>query len=212
MRIGTWNLAGRLNGSVVDFLARLSCDVLLLTEVPRALELDGYAGHHTDGEMSPGRSWSAIFSRRALRALPDPHGASAMAEVDGVRFCSSILPWRSSGGLAPWVGDTQGARTAAAVRAIVEQQPAVWGGDWNHAMSRRDYAGSTAGRLAIATALTTLDLQLPTRECPHPSGQRSIDHVAVPRHWQATARPVTAVDPAGRRLSDHDAYVVEAAG
>ena len=50
---------------------------------------------------------------------------------------------------------------------------------------------------------------VPTAKLPHPiAGLLSIDHVAVPEGTAATARRVEATHE-GKRLSDHDAYVVE---
>ena len=54
-----------------------------------------------------------------------------------------------------------------------------------------------------------LGLVVPTAELPHPiEGLLSIDHIAVPQGTAATARQVAATHE-GRRLSDHDAYVVD---
>ena len=52
---------------------------------------------------------------------------------------------------------------------------------------------------------------VPTAELPHAiDGLRSIDHIAVPRAWSSTASRIRA-ELDGRRLPDHDAYVVEVA-
>ena len=48
-----------------------------------------------------------------------------------------------------------------------------------------------------------------TTELPHPiKGLLSIDHIAVPAGTAATARRMEAAHE-GKRLSDHDAYVVD---
>jgi hypothetical protein len=85
----------------------------------------------------------------------------------------------------------------------------VWGGDWNHALTGREYTGSATGRASVLAALEALELQVPTRELPHRvEGLLSIDHIAVPASWQVEdAYRIVAAD-AGKRLSDHDAYVV----
>ena len=86
----------------------------------------------------------------------------------------------------------------------------MWGGDWNHALRGHEYAGSKAGRDAIVDALGQLELVAPTTDLPHAlDGLLSIDHVAVPLGVTATASHVVA-EHAGARLSDHDAYVVDA--
>lgn len=66
----------------------------------------------------------------------------------------------------------------------------VWGVDWNHALDGPEHAGSRAGREAIEAALVGLDLTA----------------VGTP-----VVRPAerVVIRTEGRRLSDHDAYVVE---
>ncbi len=55
----------------------------------------------------------------------------------------------------------------------------VWGGDFTHAMTGREWAGSIIGRASITSALDTLGLTVPTTDLP---GQiatlLSIDHDA----------------------------------
>lgn len=68
-----------------------------------------------------------------------------------------------------------------------------------------------ASRKEILHTTTTLDLQIPTAGLGHPIPEvLSIDHIAVPAAWSVTrADQVIAIDREGKRLSDHDAYVVE---
>ena len=185
-----------------------SCDVLLLTEVSDRVDLAGTL-HAAAAEMAKRRRWAAIWSRHPITPLPDPHGASAMAEIEGLRFGSSVLPWRTCGSRSPWVGNTTEERTRAAVAAIAAARPDVWGGDWNHALVGREYAGSAAGRRHLLAALRELRIDAPTATAPHQiEGLLSIDHVAVPIGAQAPVEHHSAL-VAGGRLSDHDAYVVE---
>lgn len=161
--------------------------------------------------MAKRRFWSGVWSRHEIKPLPEPHGASAMAEIMGMRVCSSILPWRSCGTREPWVGANTYERTAEAVDAIEKAAPVIWGGDWNHALRDREYAGSKVGRHHIAEAMERLGLSAPTADAPHQiEGLFSIDHVAVPAHWQTRVEHHSALLSEGR-LSDHDAYVVEVA-
>lgn len=133
-----------------------------------------------------------------------------MADIEGVSFCASILPWRSCGSRVPWVGSTTGEKTAEAVAAIESARPTVWGGDWNHAVSGPEWAGSKAGRRAILDAIDRLDLQIPTADSPHQmDGLLSIDHIAVPASWSVVAAERHRAFVDGRRISDHDAYVIE---
>lgn len=170
----------------------MECDVLLLTEVSERVELPGYDLHLGSLPMMPRRRWAAVGSRLPMTPLPDPHGASAMVDVDGLRVCSSILPWRSCGSREPWVGATTAEKTIAAAAAIELAAPAVWGGDWNHALSGREWAGSVAGRRSLLESVERLGLHVPTALSPHQiEGLLSIDHIAVPkllgRHRHPTA-------------------------
>lgn len=212
VRIGSWNLAGRWSDDHRGFVEDLRCDVLLLTEVSDRVELPGMTGHMTRAQMARRRYWAGVWSQHAMTPLPDPHGASAMAEVLGQRFCSSILPWRSCGSREPWVGTNTAERTIQAVDAIVEAAPAVWGGDWNHALHGREYTGSKSGRDHLLKALAALGLSAATADAPHQiAGLPSIDHIAIPKAWSTLVEHHSALRAEGR-LSDHDAYVVEVIG
>jgi hypothetical protein len=213
MRIGTWNLQGRWDPRHLELLAAHDCDVWLLTEVNDRVELPGYHEARTDALMAPRRAWAGVFARDGLRPEDEPHAATATATVGGVAVWSSVLPWRSSGGAPTWQGDRHADRTAATVDALLATSPdpqnLVWGGDWNHALTGREYTGSVAGRASVLAALEALELQVPTRELPHRvAGLLSIDHIAVPASWRVDdAYGIVAAD-ADQRLSDHDAYVV----
>ncbi|WP_347057399.1 endonuclease/exonuclease/phosphatase family protein [Blastococcus sp. HT6-30] len=214
MRIGTWNMAGWLKPGWKEFLLAADCDVWLLTEVNETVQLPDYCMHRGNARMAARRSWAAVFSRAPLTPLPDPHVASAAAVIDGITYCSSILPWRDSGGEPTWPGaepprNLHSGRTRYAVRQLVcalPHQDLVWGGDWNHALSGDEYAGSKGGRAHVRAAVNLLGLQVPTAELPHRlDGLLSIDHIAVPTSW--TVRDARRLDATG--LSDHDGYVVD---
>ncbi len=75
----------------------------------------------------------------------------------------------------------------------------VWGGDWNHAMTGREYAGSIGGRRAILGAVEQLGLEVPTAGLPHAiDGLLTIDHIAVPAN---TRRPHRGSSPPSTRTS-----------
>lgn len=210
VRVGTWNLAGRWSKAHERLLASADCDVWLLTEVHPDTRLSGYHSHRGKGRIVGRRSWAAILSREPLEAMPDPHGASAAAVVSGTVFCSTVLPWRSCRSLQPWSGSNHAAKTGAALDAIIETlsrtEPVIWGGDWNHALSGREYAGSAAGRTHLRTALGKLGLSARTEDLPHRiEGLLSIDHIAAPTGWPARAAERIPATP----LSDHDAYTVQ---
>lgn len=127
--------------------------------------------------------------------------------MGGVAWCCSVLPWRSANG-APWVGDSLAERTTHAVDGIAARLPrgdVVLGGDWNHALTGRDWSGSRVGRARLMRALEDLGLSAPTADLPsRTDGQATVDHIAVPRSWEVLSAQRVAADG----LSDHDAYVV----
>jgi hypothetical protein len=215
LRIGTWNLAGRWDERHAQLLYAQACDVWLLTEVSERLNLDGFALHATAARMAARRHWAAVLSREPLVARPDPHPASALADVGRLTFCSSILPWRSCGGRPPWVGDRHADRTGAAVDDLLRALPSaglVWGGDWNHALAGPEHAGSEVGRTHIKRALAKLGLRVPTAGLPNRlAGLGSIDHIAVPQAATVLAARRVDASSGDKRLSDHDAYVVDLA-
>jgi hypothetical protein len=176
------------------------------------VSLDGYNGHLGESAMTLKRRWAGVFSRGSMTPLPDPHAASALARVGYLTYCSSILPWRSCGDRAPWVGARHADKTANAVDQLVgvlPQSGLVWGGDWNHALTGREYAGSMGGRTALLKALAELGLKAPTSDLPHRlDGLLTIDHIAVGHSVEVheVARHIPLVD--SHHLSDHDAYVV----
>lgn len=213
MRIGTWNLAGRWSDDHRALLVEADCDVWLLTEVNERTVLPGYALHLSQAVMAPRRRWAGIASRLPMASSPDPHPASAQAQIGPTTYVSSILPWRSCGSAPPWVGDRHVDKTVNAVDDLLLHlrvvDSLVWGGDWNHALTGKEYAGSIGGRRAVLAALESLGLEPTTTDLPHClDGLLTIDHVAVPAGLSAQTSRIDAAHD-GKRLSDHDAYVVE---
>ena len=213
VRIGTWNIAGCWSMQHQALLANADCDVWLLTEVNERTLLPGFELHTSEAYVAPKRRWAAVASRLPMNAEPDPHPASARVRIGSTTFVSSVLPWRSCGSLPPWVGDRHVDKTAHAIAELVanmrDVSTLVWGGDWNHALTGREYAGSQGGRRAVLAALGSLGLQAMTTDLPHAiDGLQTIDHVAVPAGLRAVASRID-VTHEGKRLSDHDAYVVD---
>lgn len=210
VRIGTWNLQGRWDARHLNLIENMQCEVLLLTEVSERVRIPGMNLHLSSASMAPRRRWAGVASSNALVGLDDPHGASAAAVVDDRRLCSSILPWRSCGVREPWAGSTTAEKTDAAVDCIESSSPLIWGGDWNHALSGREWSGSKAGRHRILAAVGRLGLQVPTASAPHRlAGLLTIDHIAVPQDWQVLAVEHYRADAVRAQISDHDAYVVD---
>lgn len=215
MRIGTWNLAGRWSLRHQTLLTEEECDVWLLTEVPPTFALPGGVLSRSDPMNEAGRSWAAVWITGAAVTVHSPHPAAALVERDGVLFCSSVLPWRGARPYWPDDGpDTAGITIAAlgrlAPRLAASEHPVVWGGDWNHAMSGRETAGSLEGRRAIERLVAALGLCVTTAHAPHRiSGGLSIDHIAVPAAWAREPCRRIVAEVEGARLSDHEAYVVD---
>lgn len=164
--------------------------------------------------MAARRRWAGVFSRAPLTPLPDPHVASAAATVNGITYCSTILPWRSSGGEPTWPGagprgEQHSGRMKFALDHLRGQLPPtdlVWGGDWNQALDGAEWAGSLGGRRHLQATIDALGLQVPTAHLPHRlEGHQSIDHVSVSRDRTV----VGAERRTAAGLSDHDCYVVE---
>lgn len=215
MRIGTWNLDGRWSGRHQRLLAEAECDVWLLTEVPEPLPSGGHLVTSDAMPSTRAKSWAAVWSDQPIAEQPPIHPAAALALCGDLLLCSCVLPWRGARPYWPDEGSTVAAMTLAALgrlgpSLISNEHAVVWGGDWNHAMTGREHAGSMEGRRAIEALVATAGLVVTTIDAPHRiDGLLSIDHIAVPTRWaRAPCRRVVA-EAKGARLSDHDAYVVE---
>lgn len=215
MRIGTWNLEGRWSDAHADVVTEMSCDVLLLTEVPHELDLVGYRIHRATALMSPGTYWCAVAYRGEGAALADPHPASASVRLGDLVVCCSVLPWlqwRAAGCDEPvWSGD-QAERMASTVDVLVaalsSEGDVVWGGDWNTPLGGSLAGFSRAAQTSLLDAVRRLGLRVPTENLGSATdGCLSVDHVAVPTDAQVLSAVTVGVP---RRLSDHWAYVVEA--
>lgn len=206
-------MAGRKKPGWQQFLLDGDCDVWLLTEVNEDIVLPGFELHLGTASMALRRRWAGVYSRRPATPLPDPHPASAAVVIDGVTYCSTVLPWTASGGEPNWPGGDgpegkHAGRTAHALQVLRASLPSsglVWGGDWNHALDGPEGAGSMGGRRHLAAMLAELDLKVPTTWLPHRLGTLSIDHLAVPVAWPVTAARHRRSDG----LSDHDSYVID---
>lgn len=202
-------MAGKWSDDHRAFLDHEECDVWLLTEVHLEAEISDMTPYRTVATMQPHKAWAAVFSRVPPSEGTDPHRATASALVGEVRFVSSVLPWRGCG--ASWPGASlaeKQALTLAELRPFIDEAT-VWGGDWNQALEGRDYVGTGAGRAAITDLLQTNNLSVPTRSLGSATpGHRSIDHIAGPMAWDVVGAWRISADVKGRRLSDHDAYIV----
>ncbi|MEP7092361.1 MAG: hypothetical protein ABI776_19830 [Nocardioidaceae bacterium] len=159
--------------------------------------------------MGPSKSWAGILSRDRAAAQPDPHPATAMVHMDGFRFMSSVLPWRSCG--PAWQGGTLADKlrvTLTVLRPFVDQET-VWGGDWNQALEGPEHVGSLEGRQQVLELIGESKLSVPTSSLASAAtGHRAVDHIAVPLTWDVDAACRVAASAGPRRLSDHDAYMV----
>jgi hypothetical protein len=225
LRVGTWNLNRDKplwrQPHQADHISD-EADLWLLTEVPAAwqrvtarLSFSGSRPRERD------QFWSAIISKWPLESIKTKHPSLAMALIKHPKgaflAASSVFPWR---GAAKYWPSKDGesfadrcARTLRAHRAEICSArgvlPVVWGGDFNQALSGRDYVGSDAGREALSKAFAHLGLRAVTVEAEgQDPPQRSIDHIAIPKVWNSWALQVQRSQPDGRLLSDHPSYVV----
>ena len=221
MRIGTWNLAGRWSPDHERLLLSQRCDVWLLTEVSDKVLLEGYQLVATQSLMAARRHWAAVLSSSTtFKPLPDPHPASAAAIIEDVICVSSVLPWRSAGRPEFWGGLKHAEKMSSTLRRLKESmvdetwpdEPLVWGGDWNQSLTGPEYAGTMAGRRYLLDLLDRQGLVAHTRHLRHRlEGVASIDHIAVPADKVVTEVRAVSADVQGRRLSDHDLYLVQVA-
>jgi hypothetical protein len=217
MRIGTWNVENRLmTDEHRDLMLKQECDVWLLTEIhPKWAENDGTKILHFNANLSKGvmgrnQHWAAVLSLLPLERLEDPHEASAAAKINGVTYCSTILPWRGvKADSAPWHGSNHSEMTEKAIQTLLSNLPKsdlVWGGDWNHSLIGKEHAGSMGGRIHLLEAVKQLELNVPTTGLSHRGNYcQAIDHIGVPLSWIVDS----AKRIAAQGLSDHDAYIVE---
>jgi hypothetical protein len=153
------------------------------------------------------------------------HEGLALAHVltseGSVLVACSVMPGR--GAQTSWPGDPTARHAVRFADALHEHltaiqqarrggQAIVWGGDFNQALTGRETAGSLAGRALLLEAFASLDLRPTTADLAHRiDGIMSIDHIAVPATWAVKQRTTQMpVSDAGKPLSDHALYVVEA--
>ena len=205
-------MAGNWSGNHREFLEREACDVWLLTEVHPSAAIRGMRAFSTVEPMGPDKTFAAVFGRLAPEGGIHPHRATACAYIGGVRYLSSVLPWRTCG--PTWPGSSQAEKQALALedlRPFIDDAT-VWGGDWNQALEGPDWAGTNAGRSAITELLAEHQLSVPTKSLASASrGQRSVDHIALPVTWDVSSVLRVSANVEGYELSDHDAYVVAVA-
>jgi Endonuclease/Exonuclease/phosphatase family len=225
LRIGTWNLDRDRplwrQPHQADHV-RNQADLWLLTEVPASWQF-GTANSSFSGSR-PGEDdqyWSTIICRWHVEPIDTTHPSLAMARIDHPAepflVAASVFPWRGAAEFWPTGdGDTFAERCVNTLEAhsaeICEARcglPVVWGGDFNQALSGRDYVGSDAGREALSRAFKHIGSRAVTIESdgqvtPH----QSIDHIAVPKAWRSEDVEVQRPQSDGRFLSDHPSYVV----
>lgn len=120
IKVGTWNLDGRWSEQHEGLLMSERCDVWLLTEVHPSTHVNEFNIHLSAQRMSRGQHYAAILNRAPFTPTPDPHPASAAIVIEGVTFCSSILPWAGCAGqpVSPWHKGESGSGRAADSDAI----------------------------------------------------------------------------------------------
>ena len=166
MQIGTWNLNAAWTPDHQELLWQQNCDVWLLTEVsPDAraatAPLTSYHRQLSKGTMMRGQHYAAIFSLLPLGPALSTHDASVAALIDGVAFCSTVLPWASCASQPGdvWVGASLEAMARPAIDQLMNALPkgtSVWGGDWNQNLTGGRQVGSDGMRDLIGQAVSAL--------------------------------------------------------
>jgi len=233
VRIGTWNLQQGVppssrSASQRGFLEAQQTDLWLLTEVHARVHV-----HGADTVLSPPRTvkpsqrWSGISTCHPIEALPSPHEGLALARVHlderSLLVGCSVMPWR--GARTSWPGDATASfderfSLALAIHLDAVQharrsgEGVVWGGDFNQSLDGTETVGSRKSRSLLLDGFESLGLGAATARLEHLNPKIfSIDHIAVPTPWSVLqSQALRPVDAAGKRLSDHAAYVVEARG
>jgi len=199
----------------MEFIAQANCDVWLLTEVPYTFSMEPGQWRFSGLMGGPDKVFAAVWAKAGLEHLGREHETAAFATVNGVRVCSCVLPWRAASSQSwPDKGDlatiTHTAVDSLRTRLVHGAGELVWGGDWNQELEGPLRVGTKEGRRAVSALITELDSQTPTSGLDHVTGDRSIDHIAIPRSWTVGKHEqLPAVADDGTRLSDHDAYIVE---
>jgi hypothetical protein len=242
VRIGTWNLdrcpsptseKGQEVGARLD---ELKSDLWLLTEVHRDWDPRGgtfVASPRRSFDPDAPKRWAGIETSLPLTAIPSQgeHPGEeglvlARVEVDGrdVLVACSVLPWRGAERYWSDLPDGQVAQFDSVLQNHVERirterredEPLIWGGDFNQALQRPVYGGTVEGMTALQSAFESLGLLALTADAEHRNGHmRSIDHLAVSEQFTAGPADTHRLSWSdGRDLSDHAAYTadVELAG
>jgi hypothetical protein len=232
MKLGTWNLqqaspAGVKGQRQAGFIAEQRADVWMLTEVHEAFALQGHDRVTSPGHLlhRPRQRWAAVISRWPLRDCRAKHEGLALARAQTpagpLLVASSVMPWR--GAKTSWPGDPDarhGVRFADSLdqhrgeieRARDGDEPVVWGGDFNQALSGPESAGSMGGRRLLDQAFASVGLTCTTSGVGHLNEEYcAIDHISVSRSWSAdTAVRLTPPSSEGKALSDHACYTCTA--
>jgi hypothetical protein len=159
--------------------------------------------------LGPIEELAGILSTDEVVPEPDPHPATATARIGGLRYMSSVLPWRSCG--PSWEGGSLADKLRATLTVLGPflDPETVWGGDGNQALEGPEYVGSFDGRTLVHELAQASKLCVPTSVLASASkGHRAIDHIAVPLDWDIDAAYRVVAHAGIRRLSDHDAYEV----
>ncbi|MGY1780340.1 endonuclease/exonuclease/phosphatase family protein [Geodermatophilus sp. SYSU D01036] len=237
MRIGTWNLdrcpssTSEKGQEVAARLDELKADLWLLTEVHRDWDPRGGAfvvSRPRSFDPDAPKRWAGIETSLPQTGIPSQgeHPGEeglvlARVEVDGrdVLVACSVLPWR--GAEKYWFGlpDGQIAQFDSVLQHHLERiraerredEPLIWGGDFNQALQRPVYGGTVEGMVALQSAFESLGLVALTAHAEHRNGHmRSIDHLAVSPHFTADPAETHRLSWSdGRDLSDHAAYTAD---
>lgn len=204
----------------LDFMARVDCDVWLLTEVPYTFKTVAQPGTVAVSESldRTHKVYAAVWAKAGAAPAPEIHEAAALASVGGVRACSCMFAaadtifrdWPDMGFDRPTVLRAAIGRLKTGLGSGAAD--VVLGGHWSQELDGENLLGTPDGREMIGELLSVLDLQVPTADLPRMGEDegRSVEHIAVPSAWTVTTATRLVAEIEGHpRTALHDVYVVE---
>ena len=127
------------------------------------------------GTMAPRRTWAAVATRAPLAACPiriqQPPSRHRLAGPSRARCCRGAAAAPSRGAKAAHADKT--IRTLDVLVGRLPRERLIWGGDWNHALTGREYAGSIGGRTRCSRHC---ELDLKCRQRTSAPDRRPLEH------------------------------------
>ncbi len=236
LRIGTWNVEYALKSrrsAQLDVFEKHPADIWILTETHDSLTPAGcdYVVHSDQRKCTaPGiragsrqvSIWShyPIIEQHTLKHSRADRAACAEVSVRGGNWLifGTVLPWHADGGLTPETGrvpnwsehhreiDAQ-VLDWFALKSRFKDHKMCIAGDYNTDMGTGRVYGTKKGIQAIRSGLDQVDLFCTTEPARYSSPL--IDHIALPKVFEASASICGYWSAAKKVLSDHSGVIAE---